>query len=162
VVLNVKGSISLKRVLLTIICLVISLTFVSCGKEKIKTVEVSSSTVLNTLFDLMSSGTEANSQNDIELEYKGKKVKEVKLVSGSGIKINFDAETLKALEDAENDETVPETNLKSSFGTLKIVYDDGTIETVGKVYLGSDKALYLKFSNNKNKDAAYKLADIKF
>lgn len=134
----------------------------SCSKEKIETVEENSSSVSNTLFDLMPSRTEANSQNDTELEYKGKKVKEVKLDSGLGIKINFDTETLKALEDAESDETVPDAKLLTNCGTIKIFYADDTVESIGTLYLGSDGALYLKFSNSKNEDAAYKLADIKF
>lgn len=145
-----------------ILSFIISLTFVSCSKEKIETVEENSSSVSNTLFDLMPSRTEANSQNEANLEYEGKKVKEVKLDSGLGIKINFDAETLKALEDAESDETVPDAKLLTNCGTIKIFYADDTVESIGTIYLGSDSALYLKFSNSKNEDAAYKLADIKF
>lgn len=138
------------------------MTFVSCGKEKDETIEESSSGVSNTLFDLMPSKTELNSQNETNLEYKGKKVKEVKLDSGLGIKINFDAETLKTLENAENDETVPDAKLLTSCGTVKIVYADDTAESIGTIYLGSDGALYLKFSNSKNEDAAYKFAEVGF
>lgn len=152
----------MKKILLFILSFVISLTFVSCSKEKIETVEENSSSVSNTLFDLMPSRTEANSQNEANLEYKGKKVKEVKLDSGLGIKINFDAETLKAIENAESDDTVPDAKLITNCGTMKIFYADDTTESIGTIYLGSDSALYLKFSNSKNKDAAYKLSDIKF
>lgn len=135
------------------------MTFVSCGKEKDETIEESSSSVSNTLFDLMPSKTELNSQNETNLEYKGKKVKEVKIKSSVGIPINFDTEVLKDLENLKNSESVPDASLDALFGVLIITYDDGTDETVGQVYIGSDKAFYLKFSNSKNKDAAYKLVD---
>jgi hypothetical protein len=76
--------------------------------------------------------------------------------------LDIDAETLKALEEAENDATVPDDTLDMTFGTVEIIYTDNTSETIGTVYLGSDKAPYLKFDNNKNKDAAYKLSDSLF
>ena len=102
----------------------------TCSKEKIKTDEGSTSIIPNTLFDLMPSETKVNSQNDEELEYKGKKVKEVKFKSSVGIPINLDAEALKDLEDLENNESVPDISLDALFGTIIITYDDGTNETV--------------------------------
>lgn len=149
----------MKKILLILLSFIISLTFVSCGKEKDEIIEENSSTVSNTLFDLMPSRTESEPEADKELEYKGKKVKEVKFKSSVGIPINFDAEALKDLEDLEKDESVPDVSLEALFGTLIITYDDGTDETVGQIYIGSDKAFYLKFSNRKNEDSAHKISD---
>ena len=149
----------MKKLLIIILCFIISLSFISCGKESTERPEEKSVSESNSLFSLMPSRTESKQETDNELEYKGKKVKEVKLNSSVGIPIDFDAEALKALEDLENDESIPDVSLDALFGTLIIAYDDGTDETIGQVYLGSDKALYLKFSNNKNKDAAYKISN---
>ena len=157
----------MKKILLTFLCLTISLTFMSCGKEsaeKTKEIPVTESltesvTESNNFFSLMPSSAESNSKKDTELKYKGKKVKDVKFITSIAINISFDAEFLKDLENIENNESVSGDSLKLLFGTLKIIYDDGTDETVGQVYLGSDSALYLKFSNSENKDAAYKISD---
>lgn len=108
----------------------------------------------------MPSSTESNTQNNMELKYKGKKVKDVKFITSIAININFDAEFLKDLEHVENNESVSNDSLKLLFGTLKIIYNDGTDEIVGQVYLGSDSALYLKLSNSENEDAAYKISDL--
>ena len=107
----------------------------------------------------MPSRTKESYQNDTELFYKGKKVKDVKFITSIAINISFDAEFLKDLENIENNESVSDDSLKLLFGTLKIIYDDGTDETVGQVYLGSDSALYLKLSNSENEDSAYKISD---
>ena len=157
----------MKKILLVILCFIIPLSFVSCGKENTEKPEekpvteskTNSETELNNLFSLMPSKTESEQETDQELEYKGKKVKEVKLNSSVGIPMDFDADALKALEDLENEEPVSDVSFDALFGNLIITYDDGTDETVGQIYLGSDKALYLKFSNSKNKDVAYKLSD---
>lgn len=149
----------MKKLLLIVLCAIIPLTFISCGKEKSEVIEESSSSAPNTLFDLMPSRTETTSQNDTELMYKGKKVKDIKFITSIAVNMNFDAEFLKELENAENNEFVPDDSLKLLFGTLKIIYDDETDEIVGQVYFGSDSALYLKLSNSENEDVAYKISD---
>lgn len=103
--------------------------------------------------------SDENKNDNTDLKYKGKNVKQVKLNSSLGINIDADAEILKAFEYAENDTAVPDTELETAFGNVEIIYTDNISETIGTVYLGSDKALYLKFNNNQNKAAAYKLAD---
>ena len=156
----------MKKILLIILCFIIPLSFFSCGKENTEKPEekpvteskTNSETELNNLFSLMPSSTESEHETDQELEYKGKKVKEVKLNSSVGIPMDFDADALKVLEDLENKEPISDVSFDALFGNLIIIYDDGTDETVGQIYLGSDKALYLKFSNSKNKDAVYKLS----
>lgn len=149
----------MKKILLIILCIIISLTFISCSKISI---EDDKSTAENTFNSIMSPGkfeSDENKNDNTDLKYKGKNVKQVKLNSSLGINIDADAEILKAFEYAENDTAVPDTELETAFGNVEIIYADNTSETIGTVYLGSDKALYLKFNNNKNKAAAYKLAD---
>jgi hypothetical protein len=73
--------------------------------------------------------------------------------------INVDSETLKNLENAENDTTVPNVTINTELGTLHVLYDNETIDSIGTIYLADDKSLYLKFANSKNEKFAYKISD---
>lgn len=148
----------MKKILLISLCFVISLTFISCDKKNNNATKEGSSTVPNTIFSPIPSRTETTSQNSAVLEYKGKKVKELKFNSSLAVKINFTADDLKDLENAENDETIPEAKLLTNLGTIKIFYDDGTSEDIGTVYHASDNSLYLKFNNSQNKYAAHRIS----
>lgn len=71
----------MKKILLIFLCLIISLTFISCGRESVEKNEETSTSESNTFFSFMPSRTEENSKNDTELLYKGKKVKDIKFNS---------------------------------------------------------------------------------
>lgn len=148
----------MKKILLTILCVFISLTFISCAKETPDKND-NATTEKDEIISSNIPEDEDESTNDVNLEYKGKSVIKVRLNSSAKMNIDIDAEMLKELENAENDTTIPDATLDMALGTVEIIYSDESTETIGTVYIGSDKALYLKFNNNKNKDAAYKLQE---
>ena len=136
-----------------------SFTFISCSKDNTSENNENLTSKVNNIISSDDSKSDNEVNEETDLKYKDKPVSEVKINSSLGINIDVDAETLKALENAENDTAVPDVTLDMPLGTVEMIYTDETTETIGTVYLGEDKALYLKFENNKNKDAAYKLSD---
>ena len=149
----------MKKILLIILCIVMTFIFTSCSKESISENNESSTNKVNSIISSDESKPESKQNDSLNLEYRSKSVREVRFNSSVDFNINVDAETLKSLENAENDTSVPDVTLDKEFGTVEVIYTDETTETLGTVYIGSDKALYLKFDNNKNTDAAYKLTD---
>lgn len=134
-------------------------TLISCSKDNTSENDESSPNKVNSIISSDESKPEDNQNDSMNLEYKGKSVSEVRFNGSVDFNINVDVETLKSLENAENDTSVPDVTLDKKFGTVEIIYTDKTKETLGTLYLSSDKALYLKFDNNKNKDAAYKISN---
>lgn len=149
----------MKKILLIILCITMAFTLISCSKDNTSENDESSPNKVNSIISSDESKPEDNQNDSMNLEYKGKSVSEVRFNGSVDFNINVDVETLKSLENAENDTSVPDVTLDKKFGTVEIIYTDKTKETLGTLYLSSDKALYLKFDNNKNKDAAYKISN---
>lgn len=140
----------LKTFIIIFLCISISVLSVSCSNEKSDNALVSAE---NT--------SELNATNDTEsLIYKGKEVSSLKFIYDDlEIGIDISSTFLEELEKAELSANVPDISFTAISGPAKIIYTDGTEERIGTIHLGKDKALYLKFANNENKDAAFKISD---
>lgn len=149
----------MKKILSIVLCVLTLTAFISCSKGSTDKNETSTTENYNNIFSSSTTKTEDEKTSNTKLEYKGKSVKNIRLNSSAKMNIDIDADTLNELENAENDGTVPDVDFDMAFGTVEIIYSDETTETIGTAYIGSDKALYIKFDNNKNKDAAYKLSE---
>lgn len=152
----------MKKIISIFLCILISIAFISCSKntkeDRNSTNQQTTNSIANTLNNKHSTLSN-NSKNDkqdsnikrIYLDYNGFKVD-----------VDIDNEMISQLDEIENNSTVPETELNTELATINVVYENDTEEVFGTIYIGSDNAFYLKLSNSKNKDVAFKMADSSF
>lgn len=154
----------MKKIILIITCIIISIAFASCGNntpyENEKSTQDDNQVVLEqeTDTDIVSDKvTEASTKPSKDTEKKIEKF----YVNYNGFKIdvNFDENSIKEILDAEKNATVPETKLVTKFADVFAVYDDNSESIYGNVYIGEDDCYYLKFENSTIEGAAFKLPD---
>lgn len=157
----------MKKVLLIIMCIIISIAFASCVNntpyENEKSTQDDNQVVSEqeTDTDIVSDKvTEASTKPSKDTEKKIEKF----YVNYGGFKmdIDFDENDINEILDAEKNATVPGVEMKTSFADLIVVYTDGTEGVFGTIYIGADDCYYLQFTNSKVEGAAFKIPDSSF
>lgn len=156
-----KRGIKLKKLLLIMLCILISISFVACSNnlnsEENNAVSESSSyqndNATKKINENVDNNNNANKKSITRLYIS---------YSGINMDITTDESSISELLELEKNATVPETKLNTKFADITAVYDDNTEEIYGTIYIGEDNGYYLEFSNSPVKGAAYKLSDSSF
>ena len=147
----------LKKTLLLILCVIISLCFASCSNNG-QTADTTASDTSVSTQNFEKTYTQSSQFDDIDSTEK-KIVKFYVNYSGFKIDVNFDEDDINEILDAEKNASVPDVKMKTSFAELIAVYDDNTEGLFGTIYMGEDDCYYLKFANSEIEGAAYKMGD---
>ena len=148
----------LKKVLLIIMCIIISFCFASCSNNTSSENKISSKNNTQIV-------SEKKTDTVTETSTKPREDTEKKIVkfyvnySGFKMDVNFDEDDINEILDAEKNASVPDVKMKTSFAELIAVYDDNTEAVFGTVCVGEDDCYYLKFANSEIEGAAYKMGD---
>lgn len=151
----------LKKVLLFIVCIIISLSFVSCSNNTSSENKTSlqddnkiiSEQKTDTITEKATESIE-NAEKNIENLYVN--------YNGFKVNVNIDENGITELLDAEKNAVVPDVEMKISFADIIAAYSDNTEEVFATVCVGEDDCYYLKFANSKVKGAAFKMSDSTF
>jgi len=152
-----KRGIKLKKLLLIILCILISISFAACNNdsksEDHDTVSENISIQNNDTSKVANTNKDNNNNN-------GKSITRLYIsYSGINMDITTDESKIAELLELEKTATVPETKLSTKFADITAVYDDNTEEIYGTIYIGEDNGYYLEFANSTVEGAAYKLSD---
>ena len=147
----------LKKTLLLILCVIISLCFASCSNNG-QTADTTASDTSVSTQNFEKTDTQSSQFDDIDSTEK-KIVKFYVNYSGFKMDVNFDEDDINEILDAEKNASVPDVKMKTSFAELIAVYDDNTEGLFGTIYMGEDDCYYLKFANSEIEGAAYKIGD---
>lgn len=147
----------LKKALLLILCVIISLCFASCSNNGQTADTTASDTSVSTQ---NSEKTDTQSSQFDDIDSTEKNIEKF-YVNYSGFKmdVDFDEDDISEMLDAEKNATVPDVKMKASFAELIAIYDDNTEAVFGTVCVGEDDCYYLKFANSEIEGAAYKMGD---
>lgn len=148
----------MKKVLLIIMCIIISFALVSCSNNTSSENKISSKNNNQIVSEKKTDTvTETSTEPSKDTEKKIKKF----YVNYSGFKmdVNFDEDDINEILDAEKNASVPDVKMKTSFAELIAVHDDNTEGLFGTIYMGEDDCYYLKFANSEIEGAAYKMGD---
>lgn len=151
---------TLKKIFILIMCITVSLVFVSCSNTPSETKTQSQedtqavSELQNNTITEKSTETVKNAEKKIEKFYVN--------YNGFKMDVNFDKQDIKELLDAEKNATVPDVKMKTSFAELIAIYNDNTDDIFGTIYIGEDDCYYLQFANSKVEGAAFKMSDSSF
>lgn len=157
----------MKKIILIITCIIISIAFASCGNNTPYENEKSTQDD-NQVVSEQETDTEIVSDKVTEASAKPSKDTEKKIekfyvnYNGFKIDVNFDENDINEILDAEKNATVPGVEMKMSFADLIVVYTDGTEGVFGTIYIGADDCYYLQFTNSKVEGAAFKIPDSSF
>ncbi|WP_308619053.1 hypothetical protein [uncultured Eubacterium sp.] len=152
----------MKKVLLIIMCIIISFALASCSNNTTSENKISSK---NNNQIVSEQKTDTVSDTVTETSTKPSENTEKKIVkfyvnhSGFKMDVNFDEDDINEILDAEKNASVPDVKMKTSFAELIAVYDDNTEGVFGTIYMGEDDCYYLKFANSEIEGAAYKMGD---
>lgn len=156
--------IKLKKIISILLCLLISISFISCSKNSNLDGEKETTKYSNSIFGQNNADLTENSQfTENGSTTKNKEITKL-YVFYNGIKMDIDLNEndISELLKAQNEALVPDTELTTSFVDIIAVYDDGTENNFGTVFMGEDGGYYLKFANSKTKGAAYKMPNSSF
>lgn len=157
----------MKKVLLIIMCFIISIAFASCNNNTLSENETSSKNDNQVVLE-QKTDTDIVSDKATETSTKPSKDTEKKIKKfyvnycGFKIDVDFDENSITELLDAEKNATVPDVEMKMSFADLMAVYTDGSESIFGTIYMGEDDCYYLQFANSKVEGAAFKMPDSAF
>ncbi|MFR5875289.1 MAG: hypothetical protein ACLUFN_02240 [Eubacterium sp.] len=147
----------MKKVLLIIMCVIISFTFVSCSNDTSSPKEASSRNKNEIVTDDNSDISESSNtdeEKNIEKLYVD--------YNGFKMDIDFEENDITELLDAEKKATVPDVKMKMVFADVIAVYNDSTEDIFGTICVGEDDCYYLQFANSKVEGAAFKMSDSLF
>lgn len=151
---------TLKKIFILIMCITVSLVFVSCSNTPSETKTQSQedtqavSELQNNTITEKSTETVKNAEKKIEKFYVN--------YNGFKMDVNFDENDINEILDAEKNATVPDVKMKTSFAELIAIYNDSTDDIFGTIYIGEDDCYYLQFANSKVEGAAFKMSDSSF
>lgn len=152
-----KRGIKLKKLLLIILCILISISFAACNNDLKSEDHDTVSENISIQNDNTSKAANTNKDNN---NNNGKSITRL-YISYSGINMDIatDENKIAELLELEKTATVPETKLSTKFADITAVYDDNMEEIYGTIYIGEDNGYYLEFANSTVEGAAYKLSD---
>ena len=137
-----------KKTIILILCLIISLSLISCTKS-VETINTTSESSYSSNDNAKKESTTKPSSNSNE---QNEKSITSLYVSYGGIKIDITS-------DQEKSSKIPETKLVTIFANVFATYDDNSHSLFGTIYIGEDNCYYLKFKNSDIEGAAFKLPD---
>lgn len=158
-----KRDIELKKVLLIILCVLISISITACSNN-------SNSKVQNTVNEITSvqEDTSVDDTNNTN-KAKNNNIHNEKSISrlyisysGINMDITSDESKISELLELEKNAEIPETKLSTKFADITAVYNDNTEEIYGTIYIGEDNGYYLKFANSTVEGAACKISNSSF
>lgn len=153
-----KRGIKLKKLLLVILCILISISFAACNNDsKLEDYDTVSENI-----SIQNDDTSKAANNKDKNNNNNNKKSITRLYmsySGINMDITTDENKIAELLELEKTATVPETKLSTKFADITAVYDDSTEEIYGTIYIGEDNGYYLEFANSTVKGAAYKMSD---
>ncbi len=136
-------------------CIVISIVFASCSNNTLSENKISSQND-----NQMVSEQETSTKQDKNADKKIEKF----YINYGGFKMNvdFDENDITEILKAKDSATVPDVKMKMSLAELVSVYDDGSEDVFGTLYIGEDDCGYLQFANSEVEGAAFKMPDSSF
>lgn len=153
-----KRGIKLKKLLLIILCILISISFAACNNDS--KLEDHDTVSENISIQNDDTSKAANNKDKNNNNNTGKSITRLYIsYSGINMDITTDESKIAELLELEKNATVPETKLSTKFADITAVYDDNTEEIYGTIYIGEDNGYYLEFANSTVEGAAYKLSD---
>lgn len=146
-----------KKTIILILCLIISLSLISCTKS-VETINTTSESSYSSNDNAKKESTTKPSSNSNE---QNEKSITSLYVSYGGIKIDItsDQDEIDEIVAAEKSSKIPETKLVTIFANVFETYDDNSHSLFGTIYIGEDNCYYLKFKNSDIEGAAFKLPD---
>lgn len=157
----------MKKIILLILCILISFSFISCTKNTNEYSEKNSKEIIENYENESKTETKNNSktesESDVQILDSEKTVSKMYFdYNGFKIDINVDNETIDGLDEIEKNSTVPNALLSTTFGTINVIYEDNSKEVIGTIFIGDDGAYYLKLESNEDKNVAFKITDSSF
>lgn len=153
-----KRGIKLKKLLLIILCILISISFAACNNDS--KLEDHDTVSENISIQNDDTSKAANNKDKNNNNNTGKSITRLYIsYSGINMDITTDESKIAELLELEKNATVPETKLRTKFADITAVYDDNTEEIYGTIYIGEDNGYYLEFANSTVEGAAYKMSD---
>ena len=153
-----KRGIKLKKLLLIILCILISISFAACNNDS--KLEDHDTVSENISIQNDDTSKAANNKDKNNNNNTGKSITRLYIsYSGINMDITTDESKIAELLELEKNATVPETKLSTKFADITAVYDDNTEEIYGTIYIGEDNGYYLEFANSTVEGAAYKMSD---
>lgn len=153
-----KRGIKLKKLLLIILCILISISFAACNNDS--KLEDHDTVSENISIQNDDTSKAANNKDKNNNNNNGKSITRLYIsYSGINMDITTDESKIAELLELEKNATVPETKLSTKFADITAVYDDNTEEIYGTIYIGEDNGYYLEFANSTVEGAAYKMSD---
>lgn len=157
-----KRGIKLKKTLLIMLCIIVSISFTACSKESVSD-DIPSVSENISVQDNNASNEGTTRKTENESNQSEKSIIRLYIsYSGINMDITTDERKIAELSELEKNATVPETNLNTKFADVTAVYEDNTETLYGTIYIGEDKGYYLQFANSNIKGAAYKMSDTSF
>lgn len=153
-----KRGIELKKVLLIILCVLISIT--ACSNNSNSKVQNTVNERTSVQEDTSVDDTNKAKNNNIHNE---KSISRLYIsYSGINMDITSDESKISELLELEKNAKIPETKLSTKFADITAVYNDNTEEIYGTIYIGEDNGYYLKFANSTVEGAACKISNSSF
>lgn len=157
-----KRGIKLKKTLLIMLCIIVSISFSACSKSSTSDDSPSVSENISAQ-DKNTSDTGNTDKAENDNKQSDKAIKKLYIsYSGINMDITTDENKIAELLELEKNATVPEINLNTKFADVTAVYEDNTEDIYGSIYIGEDKGYYLQFAHSTVEGAAYKMTDSSF
>jgi len=149
----------MKKLLITIICILAVLTFASCSNNNSndlasgKSISQESSSYEN------EESKSANSSASDKYNVKNKDIEKVFLsIYGNESESDYDTDAEKLIEEIKNCKDVPETVLVEKIGKISIKdKNSDSIVDVAEFYIAADYSVYAVYVDNADNDYAYKI-----
>lgn len=155
-----KRGIELKKVLLIILCVLISISITACSNNSNSKVQNTVNERTSVQEDTSVDDTNKAKNNNIHNE---KSISRLYIsYSGINMDITSDESKISELLELEKNAKIPETKLSTKFADITAVYNDNTEEIYCTIYIGEDNGYYLKFANSTVEGAACKISNSSF
>lgn len=149
----------MKKITLILICLLISICFISCSKQitlkednNVTTNQTSNEFTSQDNTDKIINPTEEVNDNNANSE------KIILTFYGETSESNYDEESEELIEAIKSCKEIPEINIVEKIGKISIKNKDSNdIVDIADIYIGADYNIYAKYISNTNNDYAYRL-----
>lgn len=149
----------MKKITLILICLLISICFISCSKQitlkednNVTTNQTSNEFTSQDNTDKIINPTEEVNDNNANSE------KIILTFYGETSESNYDEESEELIEAIKSCKEIPEINIVEKIGKISIKNKDSNdIVDIADIYIGADYNIYAKYILNTNNDYAYRL-----
>lgn len=147
----------MKRISLILICILISICFISCSKQitlnednNVTTNQTVNEFALQENKDKNIDSTKGDNDDKTNIE------KIILTFYGEISESNYDDESEKLIEKIKNCKETPETNLVEKIGKISIKNKgSNNITDIADIYLGADYNIYAKYISEKDNNYAY-------